>query len=66
MTETLPRTEIHLVRTALSGPRQDLITGAFAFRPLPRLGRAHPLVRRAGAAGPHPGGHKARPVAPGG
>ncbi|QKV97684.1 two-component sensor histidine kinase [Streptomyces sp. NA02950] len=34
-----------MVRSALSGLRQDLITGAFAFRPLPPLGDAHPLKR---------------------
>ncbi|MFI0775826.1 sensor histidine kinase [Streptomyces sp. NPDC021212] len=47
MTQTIPRTELRIARSALSDLRQDLITGAFAIRPLPPLGSGHPLMRRA-------------------
>ena len=45
MTETIPSTELRLARSVLSGLRQDLITDAFAFRPLPPLGTSHRLMR---------------------
>ncbi|RNG08205.1 sensor histidine kinase [Streptomyces botrytidirepellens] len=47
MTQTLPRTELRIARSALSGLRQDLIDDAFAIRPLPPLSSGHPLMRRA-------------------
>ncbi|MFI0817249.1 sensor histidine kinase [Streptomyces sp. NPDC021098] len=47
VTQTIPRTELRIARSALSGLRQDLIQDAFAIRPLPPLSSAHPLVRRA-------------------
>ncbi|WP_432252777.1 sensor histidine kinase [Streptomyces sp. HNM1019] len=45
VTETIPRTELRTIRRALSDLRKDLITDAFALRPLPPLGATHPLVR---------------------
>lgn len=45
VTQTIPRTEIRTIRRALSNLRKDLITGAFAFRPVPPLAATHPLVR---------------------
>ncbi|MEU0840158.1 histidine kinase [Streptomyces sp. NPDC005962] len=47
MTQTIPRTELRIARSALSGLRQDLIKDAFAIRPLPPLSSGHPLMRRA-------------------
>jgi len=47
VTQTLPRTELRIARSALSGLRQDLIDDAFAIRPLPPLSSGHPLMRRA-------------------
>ncbi|MBI0375315.1 sensor histidine kinase [Streptomyces sp. NEAU-174] len=47
MTQTIPRTELRIARSALSGLREDLINDAFALRPLPPLSPGHPLVRRA-------------------
>ncbi|MCQ6252447.1 histidine kinase [Streptomyces malaysiensis] len=46
VTQTIPRTELRTIRRALSDLRKDLITGAFALRPLPPLGATHPLVRK--------------------
>ncbi|MBL1096046.1 sensor histidine kinase [Streptomyces coffeae] len=45
MTETIPRTELRLARSVLSGLWEDLIRDAFAFRPLPPLGTSHRLMR---------------------
>jgi signal transduction histidine kinase len=47
VTQTIPRTELRIARSALAGLRQDLINDAFAIRPLPPLSSGHPLVRRA-------------------
>lgn len=47
MTQTIPRTELRIARSALSGLRQDLIDDAFAIRPLPPLSSGNPLMRRA-------------------
>ncbi|QLH23136.1 sensor histidine kinase [Streptomyces sp. Rer75] len=47
MTQTLPRTELRIARSALSGLRQDLIDDAFAIHPLPPLSSGNPLMRRA-------------------
>jgi len=47
VTQTIPRTELRIARSALSGLRQDLIKDAFAIRPLPPLSSGHPLMRRA-------------------
>ncbi|WP_031509940.1 sensor histidine kinase [Streptomyces megasporus] len=41
-----PRTELGMVRDTLRGLREDLLTGAFAFRPLPPLPEDHRLPRR--------------------
>ncbi|WP_262703476.1 MULTISPECIES: sensor histidine kinase [Streptomyces] len=46
MTETIPRTELRTIRRVFSDLRKDLITGAFALRPVPPLGDTHPLVRK--------------------
>ncbi|GAA2458849.1 sensor histidine kinase [Streptomyces macrosporus] len=41
-----PRTELRMVRDTLRGLREDLLTGAFAFRPLPPPSEDHRLLRR--------------------
>ncbi|MBL1116163.1 two-component sensor histidine kinase [Streptomyces sp. 110] len=46
VTETIPRTELRTIRRALSDLRKDLITDAFALRPVPPLAATHPLVRK--------------------
>ncbi|WP_435887631.1 sensor histidine kinase [Streptomyces antimycoticus] len=45
VTQTIPRTELRTIRRAFSHLRKDLITGAFALRPVPPLAATHPLVR---------------------
>ncbi|MFE9001779.1 sensor histidine kinase [Streptomyces sp. NPDC007875] len=45
VTQTIPRTELRTIRRAFSDLRKDLITGAFALRPVPPLAATHPLVR---------------------
>jgi signal transduction histidine kinase len=42
--QTSLRTELRMARGALSGLRQDLITDAFAFRPMAPLREGHPLL----------------------
>ncbi|GAA1718656.1 histidine kinase [Streptomyces yatensis] len=46
VTQTIPRTELRTLRRAFSDLRKDLITGAFALRPVPPLAATHPLVRQ--------------------
>nr|WP_244320831.1 histidine kinase [Streptomyces melanosporofaciens] len=45
MTQTIPHTELRTIRQAFSDLRKDLITGAFALRPVPPLAATHLLVR---------------------
>ncbi|MCM2427150.1 sensor histidine kinase [Streptomyces sp. RKAG337] len=44
--QTTLRTELRIARSALKGLRDDLVTDAFAFRPLPPRSTAGPVVRR--------------------
>lgn len=44
--QTTLRTELRIARSALKGLRDDLVTDAFAFRPLPPRSTDGPVVRR--------------------
>ncbi|WP_277439316.1 histidine kinase [Streptomyces sp. SPB162] len=44
--QTTLRTELRIARSALKGLRDDLVTDAFAFRPMPPRSIGGPIVRR--------------------